>query len=334
MIRGTFVALGLCVLLGIAGTDEPRWTLSAPLFRLAKPTSDDPAVLLDPAVVRHDGKWHLFAGGPAGLAYWQLDDFKSDGPTIRGRKLPLAGAAVPQVYFHRPTKKWHLIGQMSVKDEGGKSHLVPCLSTNDRIDDPDGWSKLTKLDVALPLDDKEKAVGWMDFYVIHDGDKVHMFGTSSGRLWRSETRAADFPQGWSKPTAAIKGNIVYASHTYRLEGDTARYRTTVTSSTADPKTKKNKQYQVSYIADKLEGPWTAEAATSENPYAGPGNIRVTDDRWSGELVHGEPLRKESDERMILQHEDLGFVFHARARLRNEEKSPLVNSVGFLAPIMR
>ena len=331
MRRAPLGSIVLCLAVGFAAADEPRWTLSAPLLRLAKSTSDDPAALLDPAVVRHDGKWHLFAGGPAGLAYYQLDDFKSDGRTIRGRKLPLAGAAVPQVYFHRSTKKWHLIGQMSVKDADGKSHLVPCLSTNDRVDDPDGWSKLTKLEVALPEEDK--AIRWMDFYVIHDGDKVHLFGTSSGRLWRSETRAADFPQGWTKPTAALKANIVYASHTYRLEGDGTKFRTTVTSSIPAPKGKRNKQYQVSYVADKLEGPWTAEAATSEHPYAGPSNILIGDERWSGELIHGEPLRKDSDERMILQREDLGFVFHARARLKNEEKSPSIDCVGFLTPAL-
>jgi hypothetical protein len=195
---------------------------------------------------------------------------------------------VPQVYFHRPTKKWHLFGQMSVKDADGKSHLVPCLSTNDRVDDPDSWSKLTTLEIALPEEDKEKAIRWMDFYFIHDGDKVHLFGTSSGRLRRSETRAADFSLGWTKPTAALKANIVYASHTYRLEGDGPKFRTTVTSRVPDPKGKKNKQYQVSYVADNLEGPWTAEAATSEHPYAGPGNIRIGDERWSGELIHGLP----------------------------------------------
>ncbi len=264
-------------------------------MRLAKANNDEPATLLDPCVVKHDGKWHLFAGGPGGVMYYQLADFNADGPIVRGRKLSFTGGGgVPQVYFHRASNKWHLVGQMSYKDDQGKMRFAPCLSTNDAVDKPDGWSALTKMQVAAPLDENNKPSGWMDFYVIFDGDRVHLFGTSGGRLWRTETQSADFPQGWSTPVLALRSNIVYANHVYRQETEQGtRFLNTITSSAQDPETKKNKQFQVSYVAETLAGPWTPEFVKWEQPYAGFANITFNDARWNREIIHGEPLRSSA-----------------------------------------
>jgi endo-1,4-beta-xylanase len=318
----------LAPLVAGAEPDPDRWAVAPPLFRLAKHNSDDPAVLLDPCVVKHDGKWHLFAGGPAGVMYYQLEGFKADGPVVRGKKLSLTGLAVPQVYFHRASKKWHMIGQQSYKDDEGKNRQAPVISMSDKLDDPDGWSKPARMEVAVPLDEKEKPVGWMDFYVIFDGDKAHMFATSAGRLWRTETKAADFPRGWVKPVVALKGNIVYASHTYRQETDKGpRFITTLTSSAPDQVSKKNRQFQVSYVAQKLDGEWSPELVKWDDPFVGFGNARIDDVRWSRDIVHGEPLREGTDERMILEREPTRFVFHAKAKLKDAEGSPSIDCVG-------
>ena len=327
------------LVLNAAHSAEPQsleWEMSSPLFRLAKSNNDEPATLLDPCVVKHDGSWHLFAGGPGGVMYYQLDDFKWDGPVVRGRKLSFTGGGgVPQVYFHRESKKWHLVGQMSYKDDEGKMRFTPCLSTNDKVENPEGWSKLTKMDVAPPVDEKGKPAGWMDFYVIFDGGKVHMFGTSGGRLWRTETKTADFPQGWTKPVLALKANIAYACHTYRQETEKGvRFLTTITSSAQDPESKKNRQFQVSYVAEKLDGPWKPELVKWDNPFVGFGNVKILDPRWSREIIHGEPLRDGNDERMILEREVKQFVFHAKAKLKNEESSPAIDCVGVLQRVMK
>src|SRR5262249_5334988 len=155
----------------------------------------------------------------------------------------------------------------SAKDADGKFRQVPVLSTNDKLDHPDGWSKLITMEVPPPSDEANKVVRWMDFYVIFDGDIAHLFATSAGKLWRSQTRAADFPQGWSRPVVALSGNIVYASHTYRQETATGpRFLTTLTASADDPATKKKKQYQVSYVAQKLDGPWTPDQIQADAPF--------------------------------------------------------------------
>lgn len=334
MNRWLSLVVASVISLDFALSAEPpqhSWTMSSPLFRLAKTNSDDPATLLDPCAVKHDGKWHLFAGGPGGVVYYQLTDLKADGPAIRGKKLPFTGGGgVPQVYFHRESQKWHLIGQMSYKDDDGRMRFTPCISTNATIENPDGWSKLTKMQVAPPLDEGNKPAGWMDFYVIFDGEKVHLFGTSGGRLWRTETKSTDFPQGWSAPVLAIKANIGYASHTYRLDTDQGvRFLTTITSSAQDPESKKNKQFQISYIAEKLDGPWTPELVSKEAPYAGFGNCRILDPRWNREIIHGEPLRLESDERMRLERVPSLFIFHSKAKLTDADEAATIDSLGIL-----
>lgn len=315
-----------------AAADEPKpeWAMSPPLFRLAKAGSDDPATLLDPCAVKHDGKWHLFAGGPGGVMYYRLDDFAADGPPVRGRKTSAAGLGVPQVYYHRASKSWHMVGQQSYKDDEGKVRFAPVLSVSNKVDDPDGWSKPVRMSVAVPRDEKDKPVGWMDFYVIFDGEKVHLFATSGGRLWRSETKAADFPQGWSEPVVALKGNIVYASHTYRQETPTGpRFVTTVTASGPDPVTKMGRQFQASYVADKLDGEWKPARVAPDAPFVGFGNALIADPRWSRNVVHGEPLRGGTDERMILDSEPTRFVFHARARLTDAPGAAATDAVGVI-----
>lgn len=262
--------------------------------------------------------------------YYPLDDFTADGPVVRGRKTSAAGLAVPQVYYHRPSRKWHMVGQQSYKDEEGKSRVAPVLSVGDTVDDPGGWSKPARMEVAAPRDVKDNPVGWMDFYVIFDGDTAHLFATSGGRLWRSETKAADFPRGWSKPVAALKGNIVYASHTYRQETAAGpRFLTTITASGPDPVTKAGRQYQASYVADKLDGEWKPDRVKPDGPFVGFGNAAIADPRWGRNIVHGEPLREGNDERMVLEPEPRRFIFHARAKLTDADGATAIDCVGIL-----
>ncbi|QDU29254.1 Alpha-L-arabinofuranosidase C precursor [Anatilimnocola aggregata] len=335
MCRNRTTGISVLLLLAIsvaAGAEdaEPEWTMSPPLFRLAKSDSDAPATLLDPCAVKHGGQWHVFAGGPGGVMYYPLDDFKPDGAVIRGRKTSAAGLGVPQVYYHRASKKWHMVGQQSYKDGDGKMWFTPVLSVNDTVGDPAGWSKPIPMQVALPLEENKRAAGWMDFYVIFESEKVHLFGTSGGRLWRTETKTAGFPQGWSTPVLALKGNIGLASHTYRQDSDKGpRFFATITSSAQDPESKKHKQLQVSYIAEKLDGPWTPEKDKKDIPYVGFGNCIIADPRWNREIIHGEPLRHESDERMRLETEPAMFVFHAKAKLQDSETAATIDCLGIL-----
>ena len=61
--------------------------------------------------------------------------------------------------------------------------------------------------------------GWLDFWIICDQQKAHLFFTSlNGRMWRAETKLTEFPRGFGDPVIALRGDIFEASHTYRLKG--------------------------------------------------------------------------------------------------------------------
>src|SRR5262249_58780799 len=73
----------------------------------------------------------------------------------------------------------------------------------------------------------ENVKEWIDFWVIGDATRAHLFFTSlDGRMWRSETKLEDFPANWSKPEVVLEGDVFEASHTYRLKG-TDRYLTLI-----------------------------------------------------------------------------------------------------------
>lgn len=286
----------------------PRWTLGGPVLARDVMVEGKPGRLLDPCVVRAAGRWHVFASANEKTVYFSVKDFKTRPTDAAVATLPLGHCFVPQVFRFRPQARWHLIGMMPDKT-GRYPKFVPTLSTNARIDDPMGWSSPQVLDVPTPEDPSKPVKLWIDFWVICDAQKAHLFGTSNdGRLWRSETPLSQYPSGWSRPVVALTGDFIYASHTYRQDKPGARYITLVTAVG-----KERRQYQQSYVAEHLEGPWLPEAATWDTPYAGPANIRLTDNRWQGDLVHGEPLRTGTDERLILDRDTKSFLFHGRLR---------------------
>ena len=73
--------------------------------------------------------------------------------------------------------------------------------------------------VELFAEHPDNVKEWIDFWVICDATRAHLFFTSlDGRMWRSETKRDDFPAKWSKPAVVLEGDIFEASHTYRLKG--------------------------------------------------------------------------------------------------------------------
>ena len=142
---------------------------------------------------------------------------------------------------------------------------------------------------------------WLDFWVICDDQKAHLFYTSlDGRMWRRETRKSDFPFGWSEQVLALQADIFEASHTYRLKGSD-RYLTLVEAQG------NGRRYYKAYLANKLEGPWQGLADTLEKPFAARSNVAEAIE-WTTNISHGELLRTGVDERLEIDPEDLQFLF--------------------------
>jgi hypothetical protein len=290
--------------------DEPAWLstgvfswkATGPLVSPARRESDPCHAIKDPTIVRHDGRWHLFATIRSQKRTHQIEYLSfADWPEADRAKRHVLSICdgyfcAPQVFWFEPHNKWYLLFQTS---DAAKHGLVPAVSTTDTIADPKSWSAPTLLFGERP----QGVPRWIDFWVICDDVHAHLFFTSlDGQMWRSQTPLADFPRGWSEPEVALKGDIFEASHTYKLQGR-QQYLTLVESQGAG-----GRRYFKAYLADRLTGPWKELAATEDKPFAAAGNVEQPSRQWTDSFSHGELLRAGRDQRLEVDPAALQFLF--------------------------
>lgn len=200
-----------------------QWQASAPLVGPTKREDDPCYSVKDASVVFHEGEWHVFmtirsTKRSHQIEYISFADWK-DANAAERQVLKLSDGyfCAPQVFYFTPHKKWYLIYQ--VNEPSRKPSLQPAFSTTENLADPASWTRPKLLFAEHP----STVPRWIDFWVICDEAKAHLFFTSNdGKMWRGETKLADFPGGWSLPKVVLEGDIFEASHTYRLRG-TGKY---------------------------------------------------------------------------------------------------------------
>jgi len=180
---------------------------------------------------------------------------------------------------------------------------------HDRYSTAGLWSKPTLLYAQQPAN----VTAWIDFWVICDEARAHLFFTSNdGRMWRAETTLADFPGGWNEPSVVLRGDIFEASHTYRLKG-LDRFLTIIEAQDG------GRRYYKAYLAEGLDGDWKPLAATKERPFAGPLNVRDRGPHWTDSFSHGELLRDGFDQNLEVDPVNLRFLFQGVTDKPNVEK---------------
>jgi hypothetical protein len=168
---------------------------------------------------------------------------------------------------------------------------------------------------------------WIDFWVICDATKAHLFFTSlDGQMWRAETTLANFPKGWSRPVVALRGDLFEASHTYRLKGFN-KYLTLVEAQN------EGRRYYKAYLADRLDGAWMPLADTRTKPFASPVNMRDVGAHWTDSCSHGELLRAGHDQLLEVDPARLRFLFQgvSDAERHGKKYGEIPWRLGLLAP---
>ncbi len=278
------------------------WKASGPLVDVgpARNATDPHVAIKDPTVVLHNGAWHLFAtlrmkSGRVDIEYLRFTDWAAANQAPR-HLLGLHDQyyCAPQVFYFRPHKKWYLVYQLA--DKNRQPPFGPCFSTSDNLAEPTSWTKPRPMVTNAPAKPK-----WLDFWVICDGAKAHLFYTSlDGQMWRRETKQSDFPFGWSEPVLALRGDIFEASHTYKLKGRPEYL--TIIEAQAD-----RRRYYKAYLAQRLEGPWRGLADSLAKPFAAFANVQQ-DTEWTANISHGELLRTGVDETMEVDPARMRFLF--------------------------
>ena len=278
------------------------WKASGPLVDVGpgRNAADPHVAIKDPTIVFHEGAWHLFAtlrmkSGQVDIEYLRFTDWAEANQAPR-HVLALHDQyyCAPQAFYFQPHKKWYLVYQLA--DKARQPAFGPCFSTSDNLADPKSWTQPQPMVTNAPAKPK-----WLDFWVICDEAKAHLFYTSlDGQMWRRETRKADFPFGWSEPVLALRGDIFEASHTYKLKGRPEYL--TIVEAQGD-----QRRYYKAYLAQRLEGPWRGLADSAAKPFAAYANVQQ-EPEWTANISHGELLRAGVDERMEVDPARVRFLF--------------------------
>jgi Glycosyl hydrolase family 62 len=307
---------------------EFRWTVGAPLVSPAERPDDFCYSVKDPSIIRFEGRWHLYCTIRSQkrshqIEYFNFDDWPRAAAAERHiLKLTDGYFCAPQVFFFTPQKRWYLICQVS--DPSRKPSLQPAFSTTETLTNPSSWSAPKLLFATHP----QNVTAWIDFWVICDDAKAHLFFTSNnGLMWRAETRLADFPGGWSEPVVVLRGDIFEASHTYRLKG-LDRFLTAIEAEAPG-----GRRYYKAYLADSLDGEWEPLAATIDKPFAGAANVTSRGAQWTESISHGELVRSGHDEKMEVDPEHLQFLFQgvSDARRAGKKYGEIPWQLGMLEP---
>jgi hypothetical protein len=280
-----------------------KWLASPPVLRPVETGGEKWLSVKDPSVVRYKGSWHLFCTVRGrqrshAIVYVTFADW-SNAAGANQQVLPCHAGyfCAPQVFYFTPHKRWYLICQAA--DESWDPQYQPAWSRTPDIASPNSWSKLTPLFGAKPA----KAKAWLDFWVICDDSKAHLFFTSlDGKMWHAETALGEFPAGFSAPVVCLQGDIFEAGHIYRLK-DMNKYLTLIEAQNGH-----GWRYYKAYLADRLDGKWEPLAAEKDKSFASMLNVHQPARRWTDSISHGELLRAGYDEKLEVEPDNLRFLF--------------------------
>jgi hypothetical protein len=303
------------------------WKTGGPLLDVGagRDAADPHVALKDPTIVFHAGRWHLFGtlrkrSGTVCMQYLSFADWAQAGAAKREEvSFTDKYHCAPQVFYFTPHRRWYLIYQLTDPERTPK--MGPYFSTTTDLADVKSWTKPERM-VTNP----DTAQRWIDFWVICDAEKAHLFYTSNdGHMWRRETKLADFPFGWSEQSLVLQGDIFEASHTYKLKGR-GEYLTVIEAQVP------GRRYYKAYVADRLEGPWRGLADTLAKPFAARENVRQSPE-WTASISHGELIRTGVDEQLEVDPTDLRLLFQgvSEADYRGAKYGGIAWKLGWLEP---
>jgi len=312
---------------------EFSWVLDSPVLTPLSPPDDERFSVKDPTILRFEDRWHLFYTVRSKKRSHQIEYISFEQWTgadrVKRYVLNLSDGyyCAPQAFYFEPHRHWYLIYQ--VLDQSRKPALQPAYSRTTDIADPHSWTK----PVLLFTENPDNVSMWIDFWVICDDERAHLFFTSlNGKMWRSETNLADFPHSWSEPQIVLLGDVFEASHTYSLKGSD-KYLTIIEAQSRSRPGYGRRRYYKAYIANTLNGRWLPLAATAKKPFASPINVVHKDEHWTDSFSHGELIRSGYDQKLEIDPSRLRLLFQGVSdeKKRGKKYGEIPWNLGLLKP---
>ena len=272
-----------------------EWRSSEPVI---KPPADAKQIhgVKDPTIVYHDNRYHVFMTTATkngwGMAYASFASWEEapTAPLFMLDKSPIGPGyrAAPQVFYFAPQKLWYLIYQGA----------DPLYSTTSNIADPMSWTAPRPFYASVPasVKDEKGHATWLDFWIICDDRKCHLFFTGdNGRFYRGETSMASFPHGFSEPVVVMdekREDVFEASNTYKIAG-TNQFLTLIEAISPTGR------YFRAWTADRLDDKWQPIPGARMNMFAGTENVKFNGRIWSEGVSHGEMVRAGIDQTLAI-----------------------------------
>ena len=314
-----------------------KWTVSEPLLEKGPAGAFDEISVKDPTIIFYNNKYHLFytskatyetrdkmphlSKGGSGIGYIAVESLEQLNEAKRHdlSKIIESVIVAPQVFYFEPQKLWYIVAQTLVD---GRPDLMPIYLTNPDIEDIYGWSEPQFIKTRKMNDGF-----WIDFWVICDDQKAHLFYTDhEGSLFRFESPIEEFPNGFANEKEETvltvrnensigRWRLHEGSHIYYVKKEN-KYLSILEAVYPHP-TRKNywesrNRFLFAMVADKLEGPWE-RVETDANEFMGDPAYLYNEDGSKSiydQVSHPELIRSGYNQKLEIEDYKLQLLFQA------------------------